>query len=162
MKNTEQARQELLAIAEELQEKKERASTLTKDCYEPGNMENLAEYLGRYDAQSGRITLRTLAMGLRYEERTPRLDRLQVGDPVRLVREKENAFNENNITILSEEGENLGNLPAKLCNAAAPLWDAGLLAITDSRVSYLERLRDRSRYAKQGVLFVEICMEMKN
>ncbi len=43
----------------------------------------------------------------------------------------------------------------------APLLDAGMLVIRSAHVSYLERIRDRSRYARQGVLFIELCMELK-
>ncbi len=151
-----QAKEKLLAAAARLQAKKDLASRVGPDYYEPGNMENLEQYLGEYDAGAETLTLRTEAKGLRYEERTPRLDHLSVGDPVQLVREPDNPFNSNNIMILSEAGESLGNLSAELCNLLAPLLDAGALTITDARVSYLERIRDRSRYARQGVLFVEI------
>ena len=78
-----------------------------------------------------------------------------MGDPVQLVREPGNPFNENNIMIISESGENLGNLSAELCNAIAPLADLGYAVMKNAHVSYLERIRDRSRYARQGVLFVE-------
>ena len=50
-------------------------------------MENLDQYLGVYDENTKTITLRTESKGLRYEERTPRLDYRSVGDPVQLVRE---------------------------------------------------------------------------
>ena len=143
-----------------LQAKKELSSAVGPDWYAPGRMENLEQYLGEFD-ESGRITLRTESKGLRYDERTPRLDYLTVGDPVRLVREPENPYNTNNIKILSETGEDLGTLSAELCNVISPLWDAGLLVMRDAHVSYLERLRDRSRYARQGVLFVEIHMWLR-
>ena len=143
-----------------LQAKKELASAVGPDWYAPGRMENLEQYLGEFD-ESGRITLRTESKGLRYDERTPRLDYLTVGDPVRLVREPDNPFNTNNIRFLSEDGEDLGTPSAALCNVIAPLWDSGALTVLSARVSYLEHIRDRSRYARQGVLFVEIRMELK-
>ena len=67
-----------------------------------------------------------------------------------------NTFNENNIMILTEQGESLGSLSAELCNVIAPLVDLGYAAIKSAHVSYIERIRDRSRYAKQGVLFIEV------
>ena len=144
-----------------LQAKKELSSAVGPDWYAPGMMENLDQYLGVYDGNSRTVTLRTDSKGLRYDERTPRLDYLTVGDPVRLVREPENPFNTNNIRFLSEDGEDLGTPSAALCNVIAPLWDSGALTVLSARVSYLERIRDRSRYARQGVLFVEIRMELK-
>jgi len=160
--NIESAKKALLEAVAGLQEKKELAAAVGPDWYEPGRMENLEQYLGKYDESSGVITLRTDSKGLRYDERTPRLDYLAVGDPVRLVREPDNPFNANNIRFLSEDGEDLGTPSAALCNVIAPLWDAGELTVLSAQVSYLERIRDRSRYARQGVLFVEIRMELKS
>lgn len=150
------AKEELLHIAEKLQNKKELSAHIGPDYYEPGNMENLDQYCGLFDETNDQLVIRTESKGLRYEGRTPRLDTLSVGDPVKLVREPNNPFNENNIMILSEKGENLGNLSAELCNAISPLLDPGYLTIEEAHVSYIERIRDRSRYAKQGVLFIEV------
>ncbi len=156
MLNINLAKTDLLNAVSRLQEKKELAENIGPDYYDPGNMENLDQYLGEYDEATNTITLRTESKGLRYEERTPRLDYLSVGDSVQLIREPSNPFNENNIMILSEQGESLGSLSAELCNVIAPLMDLGYAAIKSASVSYIERIRDRSRYAKQGVLFVEV------
>ena len=152
----EQAKQKLIQAVERLQEKKDLAGKVEPDYYEPGRMEDLEQYLGEYRAETGQIRIRTESRGLRYEERTPRLNALSVGDPVRLEREPENPFNGNNIMILTPEGASLGNLPAELCDVIAPLWDGGCLRVLDSRVSYVKRIAERSRYARQGILFVEI------
>jgi len=155
------AKEELLKAVEQLQAKKNLAASVTPDYYEPGRMEFLDQYLGVYDEVSNAVTLRTESKGLRYEERTPRLDELRIGDPVQLVREPGNPFNTNNFMILSAQGESLGNLSAELCNRIAPLLDLGYVVVRDARVSYVERIRDRSRYAKQGVLFIEIHLGFK-
>ena len=156
----EEMLERLLAELEKLEEKREFSSVMPDDWFEPGQMENLDQYAGEYDAAAGRIILKTEVKGLRYENRTPRLDRLAVGDAVRIVRDPENPYNPNNYTVENEFGENLGNLPAEICNAMAPLTDSGFAEITDARVSYLERIRDRSRYAKQGILFLRIEMKL--
>ena len=155
MLNIELAKEELLQAVARHQEKKELAASVGPDYFEPGNMENLEDYLGVYDKASNTITLRTDAKGLRYEERTPRLDLLEVGDPVQLIREPGNPFNDNNIMILNAQGESLGNLSANLCNVIAPLADLGYAELENAHVSHLERIKDRSRYARQGILFVE-------
>ena len=160
MLNINLAKADLLNAVSRLQEKKELSESIRPDYYEPGNMENLDQYLGEYDEVTNTITLRTESKGLRYEERTPRLDYLAVGDPVQLIREPNNPFNENNIMILSEQGESLGSLSAELCNVIAPLVDLGYAAIKSAHVSYIERIRDRSRYAKQGVLFIEVIISL--
>lgn len=43
----------------------------------------------------------------------------------------------------------------------SPLMDLGYLAIKDSHVSYIERIRDRSRYARQGILFIELIISLR-
>ena len=63
--------------------------------------------------------------------------------------------------INSEKGESLGNLSAVLCDVIAPLFDLGYVIIDEARVSYVERIKDRSRYAKQGVLFIEIRLRFQ-
>lgn len=160
MLNLSLAKDELLQRVEKLQKKKNLAGNVEAGYYDPGNMEYLDQYLGLYDKDTNTIRIRTESKGLRYEERTPRLDFLSVGDSVQLTREPTNPFNENNFIIESSNGESLGNLSAELCNAIAPLYDLGYLKITDSRISYIEKIRDRSRYAKQGVLFIEITLSL--
>ncbi len=145
-----------LSEIEKLNQKKELAGSLPEDWFEPGMMENLDQYGGEYLAAEGKIILKTIVKGLRYENRTPRLDRLSVGDLVKVLRDPENQYNPNNFTVVNESGESLGNLPAELCNALAPLTDSGAAEISDTRVSYMERILERSRYAEQGVLFLRI------
>jgi hypothetical protein len=155
-----QARDELLQFVEATKEKYELSKTVGPDYYEPGMMENLDQYYGNYDSEAEVITIRTDVKGLRYENRTRRLDKLSVSDEVLIKRDKENTFNANNFNITNAKGESLGTLSAPLCNALAPLYDAGYVAITESKVSYIEKLSERSRYAQQGVLFVELKIKL--
>ena len=59
------------------------------------------------------------------------------------------------------KGKNLGNMPAQLCNAIAPLFDNGALLFIESSVSYVEPISKRSRHAKQAILFVELKMKLQ-
>ena len=154
--NKEDLFADLICQLEKLNQKKELSNNLPPDWFEPGMMENLDQYYGEYIASEGKIILRTEVKGLRYENRTPRLNRLAVGDPVKVLRDPENQYNPNNFTVVDELGENIGNLPANLCNALAPPIDAGAAEIYNSRISYIEKLLERSRYAQQGVLFLLI------
>ena len=154
------AKDELLNEVAKLQYKKELSSTVTDDYYEPGMMEYLDQYLGVFDEKENIVRLRTEAKGLRYDERSSHIEFLRIGDPVKLVREPSNPFNGNNIMIFSKDGEDIGNLPANLCNVISPLLDIGYLTISESHITYLERVKDRSRYAQQGVLFVEIVLRL--
>lgn len=130
------------------------------DYYEPGDMEYMDRYFGSYDDQSHIAVMRTEVKGLRYEGRTVRLEKLSVGDVVFIERDPENPYNANNFLVRNETGENLGNLSALLCNALAPAVDAGLASIIGAKVSYLEHIGDRSRYARQGVLFLEVSISV--
>ena len=160
MLNIVLSKEDLLSAVAQLQEKKDLSEHVGTDYYEPGKMENLDQYLGVYDENTNTITLRTESKGLRYEERTPRLDYLSVGDPVQLVREPTNFYNANNIMILSDSGESLGNLSADLCNVISPLLDLGYLSIHDAHTTYIERIRERSRYARQGILFIQFQVQL--
>lgn len=57
-----------------------------------------------------------------------------------------------------QEDKNVGNMPAELCNAIAPLYDTGVLIIKRASVSYVEPISKRNRHAKQAILFF---IEMK-
>lgn len=156
-----QAKHDLLEFVNGLNHKYELSKTAGEDYYEPGMMENLEQYRGEYVEQVNMIFLRVESKGLRYDNQTQNLERIAVGDEVRIVRDIDNPYNSNNFAIKSNKNEALGNLPAELCNALAPLYDAGYATILTATVSYIERLKDRSRYAKQGVMFVELNIKMR-
>ena len=76
--------------------------------------------------------------------------------------DKQNNYSgSNNFTILNQYGENIGNMPAEICNALAPVYDAGKIEIAESKVSFVEHITERSRYAKQAILFIELKMLLK-
>ncbi len=140
--------------------KLEMSGTIGPDYYEPGMMENMDQYYGR-EEEPGIYLVRVDVKGLRYDERSQRLRDCLVNDPVKIERDKENEYNSNNFNVLLDDGFVIGTLPAELCNVIAPLFDAGCLVIESSKISYIEQLMDRSRYAKQGVLFVETKMRIR-
>lgn len=152
---------ELLNLAVNYNRKLELSREIGPDYYEPGMMENLDQYFGAYDEATRRLTIKCEAKGLRYDNRTTNLEQVSVGDQVRIVRERNNAFNSNNFEITTIGNASLGYLPADLCNALAPLYDAGCADIISTRISYIERISQRSRYARQGVLFIEIVIKFK-
>lgn len=156
-----QAKQDLLEFVYGLNHKYELSKTVGDDYYEPGMMENLEQYRGEYVEQVNMIFLRVESKGLRYDNQTQNLERIAVGDELRIVRDINNLYNSNNFAIKSNKNESLGNLPADFCNAFAPLYDMGYATILKATVSYIERLKDRSRYARQGVLFVELQIKLR-
>ncbi len=156
------SKQDLLTEINKLAHKFQLSSEIPDDYFEPGMMENLDQYYGSYDEATNTIILKTEVRGLRYEGRTPRLERLSVGDSVAVVREESNIYNSNNFMVNTTDGKSLGNMPAELCNVIAPLYDMGYLTIDNQAVSYLEKLQDRSRYAKQGVLFIRLMLHLRN
>ena len=155
-----EAKNNLLAVVSELDKKHELSKTITPDYYEPGNMENLEQYLGEYITDENAIRIRVDVKGLRYEKRTEKLKRVRVGDPVNLVRDASNEYNQNNFNVVLEDGFVIGTLPAGICNVIAPLFDAEYLSIERSNACYIEQITERSRYARQGILFVEVAMKL--
>ena len=146
----------LLREAEKLHRRLELAKTVGPDWYEPGMMEYLDQSDGIWDEIAGRLLLRFESRGTRYDGRTELIERLSVGTPIIVRRDPENPYNPNNFVLETENGEDAGNMPAELCNAIAPLYDAGRLSFEHAAVSYAEPISKRSRYAQQGLLFVEL------
>ena len=161
MKEPLSYKEELITLVAHYGKKYELSKEVGPDYYEPGMMENLDQYFGAYDEATRRLTIKCEAKGLRYDNRTTNLEQVSVGDQVRIVRERNNAFNSNNFEITTIGNASLGYLPADLCNALAPLYDAGCADIISTRISYIERISQRSRYARQGVLFIEIVIKFK-
>lgn len=161
MSDVVSSKKDLLEFVSFLNQKFELSETVEPDYFEPGMMENLEQYKGEYDESNNMITLRVDAKGLRYDNRTQNLERLSVGEPVDIVRESGNLYNSNNFMI-KNKNYSLGNLPAELCNALAPLYDSGYATVLSAEVSYIEKLRDRSRYARQGILFVELHIKLRS
>ena len=85
---------------------------------------------------------------------------MKAGDAIQIVRDVGNPYNHNNFSLLNRKGKDVGNIPAELSNALAPLYDAGEIVFEKAQVSFVEPISKRSRYAKQAVLFEET--EVKN
>ncbi len=146
----------LLREAEKLHQRLELSKTVGPDWYEPGRMEYLDQSEGVWDETDGTLLLRFESRGTRYDGRTELIERLREGEPITVRRDPENPYNPNNFVLMTERGEDAGNMPAELCNAIAPLYDAGDLTFKRAAVSYVEPISRRSRYARQGILFVEL------
>ena len=141
---------------EKLHNRYELSQNVDASYYEPGMMEYLDKSEGIYDELTGKILIRFESKGTRYSGRTERIEKVNVGDIIQVVREKENPFNANNFVLMTERGQDVGNMPAELCNAIAPLYDREELLFDDAKVSYVEPISKRSRHAKQAMLFVEL------
>ncbi len=153
---TEGQKQALLTEVEKLHQRNELSKTVGPDWYDPGMMEYLNQSDGAFDPDTGSLLLRFEARGTRYEGRTEQIEKVHVGDALRIEREPENPFNANNFRILTANGQNVGNMPAELCNVTAPLFDKGSLSIDSAAVSFVEPISKRNRHAKQAILFVEM------
>lgn len=127
--------------------------------YDPGNTENLQYFYGKYDKDNSMITLCTEIKGLRYEERSRHLDEICEKDEVLIKRDPDNPFNSNNFEVFTVDGKSLGSLSADLCNRIASLYDLGYVVILRSEAYHIEKLEDRSRYVKQGVLFIKMQLK---
>ena len=146
----------LIAEIEKLHRRNELSKTITDDYFEPGMMEYLEQSDGCFDENTGIFTIMFESKGTRYGDRTERIEKAHVGDIIVLVRERDNKYNPNNFMIQTAKGHDIGNMPAELCNAIAPLYDSGRLEFISSEVSFVEPISKRSRHAKQAVLFVKL------
>jgi len=152
----DEQRRKLLVELKKLHDRNELSKTVGPDYYEPGMMEYLDQFEGLWNEITGEIILRFEAKGTRYEGRTEQIEKVETGDSIQVIRDEQNAYNSNNFKLLTAKGKDVGNLPAELCNAIAPLYDNGDLTLETALVSYVEPISKRSRYAKQAILFVEM------
>ena len=146
----------LLHELEKLHERNELSKNVAPDYFEPGKMEYLDQSEGYYSEDTGDVVLRFESKGTRYDGRTETIEKVKPGDSIDIIREETNPYNSNNFFLLTKQGKNVGNMPAELCNAIAPLFDSGQMVFTKSFVNFVEPISKRSRYAKQAVLFVEL------
>lgn len=100
-------------------------------------------------------------VGTQYEGRSGRIENISVGDSVNLVREPQNEYNTNNISVQNKAGQSLGNLPADLANVLSPLLDAGEAKIEQAKASFVEPLSKRSARAKKAILYVSFLVELE-
>lgn len=144
-----------------LHTRNELAGTVTDDYYEPGMMEYLDQSDGSFDTETGIVELRFESKGTRYGDRTEQIESLKPGDGIIVERDPDNRYNSNNFVLKTASGKDVGNMPAELCNSIAPLYDAGELEILESKVSFVDPISKRSRYAKQAMLFVYLKCAVK-
>ena len=152
----EEQKEKLLTEMAKLHGRHELSKEMGPDFFEPGMMEYPEQSDGSWEENTGCLMLRFESKGTRYDGRTEQIEKVKVGDAIRITRDKENAYNPNNFRLLTEKGKDVGNMPAEICNAVAPLYDNNLLQIEDAKVSFVEPISARSRHAKQGILFVEM------
>ena len=153
---TSEQKDNLLMEVEKLHKRQLLAGTVGPDYYEPGLMEYLDQSDGNYDETTGELILYFESRGTRYDGRTEHIEKVKLGDEVRVTRDEENQFNHNNFLLLTGKGRDIGCMPAELCNVIAPLYDEGTLIFEGANVSFVEPISKRSRHAKQAVLFVEL------
>lgn len=156
MDNFQEHKDRLLAEAKKLHERNEIAKTITPEFFEPGLMEYPEQSDASYNESTGELIMRFESRGTRYDGRTEQIENVKLGDKIRVTRDIENTYNSNNFLLFTEKGKDVGNMPAELCNAVAPLYDEGNLVIESAKVSYVEPISKRSRHAKQAILFVEM------
>ena len=153
---TEEQKKSLIMEVDKLHTRHLLANSIAPDYYEPGMMEYLDKSDGYFNEDTGDLILYFESRGTRYDGRTEQIEKIKLGDEIEIARDEENQFNHNNFVLLTSKGRDVGNMPAELCNAIAPLYDEGELEIENAKVSFVEPISKRSRYAKQGVLFVKL------
>lgn len=146
--------------AEKLHEKYELSQNMEPDFFEPIMLEYLDKFEGITDRVNSKVLLRFDSRGTRYDGRTEQIEKIHSGEAVRVERDPENKFNCNNFRLFTENGIDIGNMPAELCNVIAPLYDKGITVFERAHVSFVDPISGRSRYAKQAILFVEASLKL--
>lgn len=141
---------------EKLHSRNQLSKTIDSDYFEPGMMEYLDKSEGICNSSNGEILIRFESKGTKYDGRTEQIEKVNVGDQIQVIRDKGNQFNPNNFVLHTKKDQDVGNMPAELCNVIAPLFDNNMLTFESAEVSFVEPISKRSRYAKQAVLFVEL------
>ena len=157
---TQEQRENLIQEVEKLHKRNELSQNVQEYYFEPGMMEYLEQSEGSFDESAGIVYLRFEARGTRYDGRTEIIEKVKVGDEIRVVRDETNPYNHNNFFLLTKKGKDIGNVPAEICNVIAPLYDQRELIFENACVSFVEPISKRSRYAKQAVLFVEVAAKV--
>ena len=156
MNSFEEQKEILLTEMSKLHAQHELSKTMGSDYFEPGMVEYPEQSDGSWDKATGKLILRFESKGTRYDGRTEQIEKVKTGDVIRITRDPENPYNPNNFRLFTEKGKDVGNMPAELCNAVAPLYDEGYLVIKSATVSFVDPISKRSRHAKQAILFVEM------
>lgn len=156
MKSFEEQKKTLLTEMEKLHRRHELSKEIGPGFFEPGMMEYPEQSDASFNEETGKLMLRFESKGTRYDGRTEQIEKVRVGDVILITREPKNAFNPNNFLLYTEKGKDVGNMPAELCNAVAPLYDSGNLVIESAIASFVDPISKRSRHAKQAILFVEM------
>ena len=91
----------LITELQKLHNKLELSTQVGPDYFEPGMMEYLNQFEGDYNPETGKILMRFETKGTRYDGRTERIEKIHAGDVVKIIREPENQYNANNLTIVT-------------------------------------------------------------
>lgn len=94
--------------------------------------------------------------GTQYNGRTDRIEKINIGDSVVLVREPNSEWGENTIDVRTPDGS-IGYLDQDACDKLAPLLDAGRINYT-AAVARVVALSKRSRHCKTAI--VTVCVKV--
>ena len=113
---------------------------------------NVFEYLPANLGLPGEIAL----TGTQYNGRAERIEKVNVGDAVFLVREPDSERGRNTIDIRTEEGS-IGYLDKFACDRLSPLIDTGRIKYT-AAVARVVPLSKRARHCKTAI--VTVCVKV--
>lgn len=111
---------------------------------------------GFLDFKHGELVINFSAAGTQYDGRTENIENVKTGDLIQVIRDPENEYNSNNFRLFTGTGEDVGNMPAEICNVLAPHYDHGRLFFSNVKASYVEPRSKRGKLAMTGILFIEL------
>lgn len=118
--------------------------------------------MSSYDDKTNTAKIKTEVVGTMYEGRSQRIENISFGDSVKLVRDPDNEYDSNCISVQNLSGESLGNIETFLASNLSTYLDRGDIELCDITVSYVEPLSKRSKHAKKALLEISFLIKFKN
>lgn len=99
---------------------------------------------------------KTELVGTQYEGRNERIEKVKIGDKVKLIREPDNKYDSNAIDVHNDEGT-LGHIPSDVAYNLAQILDNGHKYVAE--VSNVVPLSQRSKKCKSSIIEIEIKID---
>ena len=100
MMNLYNEQKELLLVEmEKLHARHDLSKEMGPDFFEPGLMEYPEQSDGFWNEDTGELILIFESRGTRYDGRTEQIEKIKVGDVIRIIRDPKNEYNHNNFLL---------------------------------------------------------------
>lgn len=114
-----------------------------------------------FNARTNTADICATVVGTQYEGRGARIENVATAMPLQLVREPNNVYDRNAISVRNLQGESLGNLSDELADVLSPLLDNGEAQLQNIQADYVEPLSRCSGKEKKALLYVSFSVKLQ-